>query len=106
MCGRPLGCKRKNEKSDGRIDCDHVSGLLARQHGRWPRWVPRSSPKQARGLEAETLDGVSGSSVRPIVISFSSFTPASTRAPAALGGYPFAATRVIATHAVWAIPFV
>jgi hypothetical protein len=28
MCGRPLGCKRKDEKSDGRIDCDHVSGLV------------------------------------------------------------------------------
>ena len=27
MCGRPLGCKRKNENSDGRIDCDHVFGL-------------------------------------------------------------------------------
>jgi hypothetical protein len=27
MCGRPLGCKRKNENSDGRVDCDHVSGL-------------------------------------------------------------------------------
>jgi hypothetical protein len=27
MCGRPLGCKRKNEKSDGGSICDHVSGL-------------------------------------------------------------------------------
>jgi len=25
--------------------------LLARHRDRWPRWVPRSSPKQARGLE-------------------------------------------------------
>jgi hypothetical protein len=30
MCGRPLGCKRENENFDGRIDCDHVSGLLTR----------------------------------------------------------------------------
>jgi hypothetical protein len=50
MCGRPLGCKRKIENSDNRVDCDHVSGLLARQHGRWPRWDPRSSPKQACGF--------------------------------------------------------
>ena len=28
MCGRPIGCKRKSEKSDGRVDCDHVSGLV------------------------------------------------------------------------------
>jgi len=28
MCGRPPGCKRKNENSDGQVDCDHVSGLL------------------------------------------------------------------------------
>ena len=28
MCGRPLGCKSKNENSDGRVDCDHVSGLV------------------------------------------------------------------------------
>ncbi len=46
MCGRPLGCKRENEKPDGRVDCDHVSGLLTRRHDRWPRWGPRSSPKQ------------------------------------------------------------
>ena len=46
MCGRPLGCKRKNEKSAGRFDCDHVSGLLTRHHVRWPRWGPRSTPKQ------------------------------------------------------------
>jgi hypothetical protein len=25
---RPLGCKRKSENSDGRVDCDHVSGLV------------------------------------------------------------------------------
>jgi len=30
MCGRPLGCKSFEENSDGRVDCDHVSGLLTR----------------------------------------------------------------------------
>src|SRR5450759_5519486 len=34
MCGRPLGCKRKDEKSDGRFDCDHVSGLFGA--AAWP----------------------------------------------------------------------
>jgi hypothetical protein len=28
-----------------------VSGLLARHRGRWPRWVPRSTPKRACDLE-------------------------------------------------------
>jgi len=46
LCGRPLGCKGKNEKSDARVDCDHVSGLLTRRQDRWPRWGSRSSPKQ------------------------------------------------------------
>ena len=51
LCGRPLGFKSESENSDGRIDCDHVSGLLTRHHDRWPRWVPRSSPKQSGDLE-------------------------------------------------------
>lgn len=34
LCGRPFGCKRQIEKSDGWVDCSHVSGLLARQS--WP----------------------------------------------------------------------
>ena len=41
-----------DEKSDGRIDCDHVSGLLTRRDDRWPRWGPRSSPKQSGGFES------------------------------------------------------
>ena len=52
MCGRPLGCKSFEENSDGRVDCDHVSGLLTRHHVRWPRWGPRSSPKQFCGFES------------------------------------------------------
>jgi len=51
VCGRPLGFKRGSENSDERIDCDHVFGLLTRHHVRWPRWGPRSSPKQSGGLE-------------------------------------------------------
>ena len=28
MCGRPLGFKSFKENSDGRVDCEHVSGLF------------------------------------------------------------------------------
>src|SRR5208283_1529582 len=50
MCGRPLGCKRKNEKPAGWVDCDHVFGLSTRCHDRWPRWGPRSSAKHGCGF--------------------------------------------------------
>ena len=50
LCGRPVGCKRKIEKSDNQFDSDHVSGLLTRLEHRWPRWGPRSGPKQATRL--------------------------------------------------------
>jgi hypothetical protein len=44
--------QEKNEKSDERVDCDHVSGLLTRRHDRWPRWGPQPSPKQSGGFES------------------------------------------------------
>jgi hypothetical protein len=34
-----------------RYDCGHVSGLLTRHHGRWPRWVPRMTSEQYIGME-------------------------------------------------------
>jgi|NGEPerStandDraft_6_1074524.scaffolds.fasta_scaffold324441_2 hypothetical protein len=46
MCGRPLGCKNEIGKSDGQVDCGHVSGLLTRRHDRWPGWGAQSSLKQ------------------------------------------------------------
>jgi hypothetical protein len=49
LFGRPLGFKSFVENSGGRIDCDHVSGLLPWHHDPWPGWVPRSSPKQSGG---------------------------------------------------------
>ena len=49
MCGRPLGVKSKSD-TDGRFDCDHVSGLLVRHCDRWPRWGPRPSPKHSFGF--------------------------------------------------------
>ncbi len=58
MCGRPLRCKSFEENSDGRVDCEHVSGLLTRHHVRWPRWGPRSSPKQFCGFESRHANRV------------------------------------------------
>jgi hypothetical protein len=58
MCGRPLGCKSFDENSDVRIDCEHVSGLLTRHDVRWPRWNPRSSPKQFCGFESRHANRV------------------------------------------------
>ena len=80
MCGRPLGCKRKSEKSDGRYDCDHVCGLCRRgTMSAGPDGVRDPLPSNDAASKAAVRNGFCGSSVRPIVISFSSFTPASTR---------------------------
>jgi DNA-binding winged helix-turn-helix (wHTH) protein len=80
MCGRPLGCKRKSEKSDGRVDCDHVSGLVQRgAMTAGPDGFRDPAPNMEATSRAAATSGFSGSSVRPIVISFSSFTPAPTR---------------------------
>ena len=38
--------------TNARFECGHVSGLLTRASDRWPRWDPRTSPKQGRGVEA------------------------------------------------------
>jgi hypothetical protein len=103
MCGRPVGCKGLKENADGLVGCEHVSGLLTRRHVRWPRWGPRPSPKQFCGFESRHANRVLWISVRPIVISFSSFTPASTRASDGDRRTPVLVTRVIATHAGWAI---
>ena len=49
---RPPGFKSFEENSDAWVDCGHVFGLLTRHHDRWPRWNPRSGPKQSSGLES------------------------------------------------------
>jgi hypothetical protein len=70
MCGRPLGCKSFDKNSDGRVECEHVSGLLTRHAVRWPRWGPRSSPKQFRGFEgrhANRVLWIIGSTVRHLI---------------------------------------
>jgi hypothetical protein len=99
MCGRPLGCKRENENFDGRIDCDHVSGLLTRLMTAGPDGVRDPVPNTWAASKACAPNGFSGSSVRPIVISFSSFIPAATRSRTVLDGYLSAFPRVIVARA-------
>jgi hypothetical protein len=41
-----------DNKSDKRFECGHVSGLFDAACDRWPRWDPRTSPKQRDGVEA------------------------------------------------------
>jgi hypothetical protein len=61
MCGRPPGCKRKIEKSDGRFDCDHVSGLFGA--ATWPpaqmgsAIQPQTNPRLRKPLtRTDSLD--------------------------------------------------
>src|ERR1700679_2634615 len=103
MCGRPLGCKSFDENFDGRIDCEHVSGLLTRHTVRWPRWNPRSSPKQFCGFESRHANRVLwiiGSTDRHLIQLFHPGINARFRRQPANAA---PATRVIATHAAWAI---
>lgn len=45
----PWGSRRFDTGRLG-VACAHVSGLSARLHDRWPRWVPQASAKQDCGL--------------------------------------------------------
>ena len=98
MCGRPPWFKSRGEKNDLRIDCDHVYGLSARCDDRWPRWVPRSSPKQRVDLEGRCYNRVFwilGSSDRHLEeLSY----PAATRRSE--GG---SARRIVTHVAEWVI---
>ena len=104
MCGRPLGCKRKSEKSDGRVDCDHVSGLcdaapcpLAQMGSAiQPQTTTRlRKPWHGTGSLDRRFDRSS---------SHSALSPRHQRTRAAFTGrYRQAAARVIVAHAVWAI---
>ena len=52
---RIQGC---DETKDFGSNCVHVSGLLARYRDRWPRWVPRPSPKQSGGFDSQDSNRV------------------------------------------------
>jgi hypothetical protein len=103
MCGRPLGCKRKESSLTGGSTRSCVRPVHA-AHDRWPRWGPRSSPNTRAASKACAPSGFSGSSARPIVISCSSFTPTSTRVRTTLSRWLSVLPRVIATDADSAIP--
>src|SRR5271166_734520 len=123
MCGRPLGCKRKMRNlTAGRfaIMCPAFRrGAMAAG----PDGVRDPVPNTDAASQAVATSGFPGSSVRPIVISFSSFTPASTRgdarhrgpcqsgrlvvhagaAPVAVTGRRYTSPRVISAQATRAI---
>src|SRR5664279_3980033 len=89
--------------SDGRIDCDHVSGLFTRRMSAGPDGVRDPVPNNSATSKAGTLIGVSGSSVRPIVISFSSSSRHQRAVLLVTDGCRQTATRVIVAHASRAI---
>ena len=96
-CGRPLGCKRKNENSDGRIDCDHVSGLCWRgSTAAGPNGVRDPNPNTNAALKAFAPNGFSGSSVRSDRHLIQLFHPGiNTRSG---GSWTIAAPRRCARH--------
>src|SRR5450631_1488052 len=104
MCGRPLGCKRKIEKSDGRFDCDHVSGLFGA--AAWPlaqmgsAIQSQTSPRLREPLtRTDSLDRRFDRSS-----SLSALTPWHRRVlQAVTGPCRPALARVIVAHAVRAI---
>ena len=62
MCGRPLGCKSFVENFDGRIDCEHVSGLCRRgTMSAGPDGIRDPAPNSFAASKAGTLIGFSGS---------------------------------------------
>src|ERR1700712_692099 len=100
----PSDARGKNEYSAGRIDCDHVFGLLTRLMTAGPAGGRDPVPNHRAASKACAPNGFSGSSVRPIVISFSSFIPASTRVWTVLSSCLSVCPRVVATDAISAIP--
>ena len=50
VCGRPCWCKGGEMRKSCRCGCGRVSGLCIAARGRWPRWVPRSTPKRKSDL--------------------------------------------------------
>ena len=80
MCGRPLGCKSEELRSPT------IGSIAVMCPACWrgsiaagPDGIRDPAPNRLAASQAAVLDGFSGSSVRPMVISFSSHTLASTR---------------------------
>jgi hypothetical protein len=90
-------------KSDGRVDCDHVPACRRGAMTAGPDGVRDPVPNTDAASQAVATSGFLGSSVRPIVISFSSFTLASRRGSGVTGCCRSAVTRVVVAHANRAI---
>jgi hypothetical protein len=91
MCGRPLGCKRKNENSDGWSIAIMCPAFVTRHHDRWPRWYPRSKPKHLRGFESRCTKRVLwiiGSTDRHLIQLFHPGIDACFQRPPADAGMP------------------
>jgi hypothetical protein len=63
----PAGA-RGGGKNSIRCGWGRLSGLCVAARGRWPGWVPRSTPKRMSDLAGRHLDGSCRSSHRPISI--------------------------------------
>ena len=94
--------QEKNENSDGRFDCGHVSGLLARRMAAGP---------DGFAIQSQTMSGLrravarSGSLDRRFdrSSSHSALSPRHQRALQRIGRKPCRRSRVIVAHANWAI---
>jgi transposase-like protein len=97
MCGRPLGCKRENEKSDGRIDCDHVSGLFSRRMTAGPDGIRDPAPNSSATLTSlctKRVLWIVGSTERHLIQLFHPGINARfSQSPAGAGRLPRALSR-------------
>jgi hypothetical protein len=58
MCGRPLDAREKVRNLTGWSIAIMCPAFSTRRHVRWPRWGPRSSPKQHSGFESRCTERV------------------------------------------------
>jgi hypothetical protein len=79
MCGRPRRCKRKMSGLTGRSIALMCPACWRGTQAAGPDGFRDPDPNNDAASRAIASVGSTGSSVRPIVISFSSSTPASTR---------------------------
>src|SRR4051794_8364843 len=97
MCGRPLGCKRENEKSDGRIDCDHVSGLFSRRMTAGPDGIRDPAPNTSATLTSlctKRVLWIVGSTERHLIQLFHpGITARFSQSPVGAGRLPRALSR-------------
>src|ERR1700723_3128289 len=104
MCGRPRGFKSLEENSGGRLTGVGVSPWPRGKRPAGPDGVRDPVPNNPTTSRATGSNGFFGSSVRPIVISVSSCTLASTRGSDGDRLVPAALPRVIVADISQAVP--